>query len=94
MNKKSKLKRERLKIDKVDKKIFNLIKERTNIVNRMLLLKDTKRQIVDKKRINQILKRIRKKSLINKIDPKITSQIWKSMIWSYVKYQKKNFVKK
>ena len=94
MNKKSKLKRERLKIDKVDKKIFNLIKERTNIVNRMLLLKVTKRQIVDKKRINQILKRIRKKSLINKIDPKITSQIWKSMIWSYVKYQKKNFVKK
>ena len=94
MNKKSKLKRERLKIDKVDKKIFNLIKERTNIVNRMLLLKDTKRQIVDKKRIIQILKRIRKKSLINKIDPKITSQIWKSMIWSYVKYQKKNFVKK
>ena len=62
MNKKSKLKRERFKIDKVDKKIFNLIKERTNIVNRMLLLKDTKRQIVDKKRINQILKRIRKKS--------------------------------
>ena len=94
MNKKSKLKRERFKIDKVDKKIFNLIKERTNIVNRMLLLKDTKRQIVDKKRIIQILKRIRKKSLVNKIDPKITSQIWKSMIWSYVKYQKKNFVKK
>ena len=60
MNKK-KLKIARKKIDQLDKKIFNLIKKRTIIVNYMLNLKQFKKQIVDKKRINQILKNIKKK---------------------------------
>ena len=33
-------------------------------------------------------------SIKHKIDPLITSQIWKSMIWSYINYQKRNFKKK
>jgi len=93
MNKK-KLRKARIKIDKVDQKIFNLIKQRTNIVKYMLTLKTLKKQIVDQKRINEILKKIKIKSIKNKIDPNITVAIWKSMIWSYVKYQRKNFKKK
>ena len=60
----------------------------------MLSLKKFKNQIVDHKRINIILKNIKNKSIKNKIDPKITQRIWKSMIWSYVDYQRKNFRKK
>ena len=30
----------------------------------------------------------------NKVDPRVTNRIWKSMIWSYVDYQKRNFKKK
>ena len=45
-------------------------------------------------RIKKILKDIRKKSLINKIDPKITNRIWKNMIWSYIDFEKRNFKKK
>ena len=41
-----------------------------------------------------ILKNIKNKSIKNKIDPKITTKIWKTMIWSYVDYQKRNFKKK
>ena len=41
-----------------------------------------------------ILKNIRKKSIANKIDPKITNRIWKNMIWSYIDYEKRNFKKK
>jgi chorismate mutase len=93
MNKK-KLNIERKRIDSIDKKIFNLIKKRTIIVNHMIQLKTSRKQIVDHKRINEILKNIRKKSLLNKIDPKITNKIWKSIIWSYVEYQKRNFKKK
>ena len=93
MNKK-KLKKARIKIDKIDQKIFNLIKQRTAIVKHMLTLKTLKKQIVDKKRIKEILKKIRIKSIKNKIDPNITVTIWESMIWSYVKYQRKNFKKK
>ena len=91
---KNKLKLSRKKIDQLDKKIFNLIKKRTRIVMYMLSLKKYKKQIIDHKRINTILKNIRKKSIKNKIDTKITMRIWKSMIWSYVDYQKRNFKKK
>ena len=45
----------------------------------------------DFERINEILKKIKKKSIKNNIDPKITLRIWKSIIWSYVDYQKRNF---
>ena len=89
-----KLKIARKKIDQLDKKIFTLIEKRTIIVNYMMNLKQFKKQIVDKKRINQILKNIKKKSLINKVDPKITTKIWKAIIWAYIDYQRKNFKNK
>ena len=93
MNKK-KLKVARRKIDQLDNNIFNLIKKRTKIVKYMLNLKRFKSQIVDYKRIKTILKNIKKKSIKNGIDPKITERIWKSMIWSYVDFQRRNFRKK
>ena len=89
-----KLIKARRSIDIVDKKIFNLVKKRTRIVKYMLSLKKQKKDIVDHKRINIILKKIRSQSIKNKMDPKITNRIWKSMIWSYVEYQRKNFKKK
>ena len=93
MNKK-KLKIARIKVDQLDKKIFDLIKKRTEIVKYMLSLKKYKNQIVDHKRIKEILKKIKNKSIKNRIDPKITLRIWKSMIWSYVDFQRRNFRKK
>tara|TARA_B100000470_G_scaffold68005_1_gene51881 strand:- start:141 stop:422 length:282 start_codon:yes stop_codon:yes gene_type:complete len=93
MNKK-KLKIARKKIDQLDKKIFNLIKRRTKIVRYMLSLKQFKNQIVDQKRSNVILKNIRKKSVQHGVDPKVTSRIWKTMIWSFIDYQRRNFKKK
>ena len=92
--KKNKLSLARRRIDQLDQRIFILIKKRTQIVKYMLSLKKFKNEIVDKKRINQILKKIRDRSIRNGIDPKITKRIWKSMIWSYVNYQRKNFKKK
>ena len=60
----------------------------------MLLLKKNKNEIIDKKRIKTILNQIRKKSIKNKIDPKITHRIWKNMIWSYIDFEKRKFNKK
>ena len=91
---KQKLKIARNKIDQLDKNIFNLIKKRTRIVKYMLNLKQFKNQIVDRKRIKIILKNIRNKSIKNDVDPKITTRIWKAMIWGYVYFQRKNFKKK
>ena len=92
--KRKKLNKIRLKLDKLDNSLIKLIKQRTNLVNQVLKLKDKKKEIVDNKRIKIILKNIRKKSITNKIDPKITNRIWKNMIWSYIDYEKRNFKKK
>ena len=91
---KKKLKIARNKIDQLDNSIFNLIKKRTNVVKHMMDLKEYKNQIVDHKRINEIIRNIRRKSVSNRIDPEITTRIWKAIIWSYILFQKKNFKKK
>ena len=91
---KDKLKISRNKVDNLDQKIFNLIKKRTQIVKYMLSLKKSKKEIVDHTRIKGILKRIKRKSIKNDIDHRITTKIWKSMIWSYVDFQRRNFKKK
>ena len=57
-------------------------------------LKEFKKEIVDKKRINFILNKIKGKSKKLKIDPKITNRIWKNMILSYIDYERRNFKKK
>tara|TARA_Y100000590_G_scaffold408368_1_gene499406 strand:- start:3435 stop:3713 length:279 start_codon:yes stop_codon:yes gene_type:complete len=88
------LKKERKKIDKIDQQIFKLIKKRTIVVKKMLSFKKYKHEIVDHKRINEILLTLKRKSIQNKIDPKITKRIWKSIIYSYVDFQRRNFKKK
>ena len=93
MNKKN-LRKYRNKIDKLDNKIFILIKNRTQIIKNILSEKKFKNQIVDHKRINEVLKKIRSKSIRNGIDPKITRRRWKSMIWSYIDFERTNFKKK
>ena len=71
-----------------------MIKYRTSLVKEVLKLKEFKNEIVDKKRINFILRKIHSKSKRLKIDSKITHRIWKNMIWSYIDYEKRNFKKK
>ena len=93
-NNKKKLDLIRVKLDKLDNKLLSVIKYRTKLVEEVLKLKEFKKEIVDKKRINFILKKIKAKSLKQSIDPKITNRIWKNMIWSYIDYERRNFKKK
>ena len=93
-NNKKKLNLIRIKLDKLDNKLLSLIKYRTGLVKEVLKLKEFKKEIVDKKRINFILKKIKRKSKKINIDPKITNRIWKNMIWSYIDYERRNFKKK
>tara|TARA_S200000501_G_scaffold308510_1_gene298063 strand:+ start:1140 stop:1430 length:291 start_codon:yes stop_codon:yes gene_type:complete len=92
--KKKKLEKIRLELDKLDNSLIKIIKKRTNLVKKVLKLKEKKNQIIDNKRIKVILKNVRKKSISNKIDPRITNRIWKNMIWSYIDYERRNFKKK
>ena len=84
----------RKKLDIVDVKLLKIIKERYLLVNQILKIKKNKKEIIDQKRINFILKRIRKYSIKNKIDTKITVNIWKTMIRSFINYEFRKFKKK
>ena len=92
--KKEKLNKIRKELDKLDDSLIKIIKKRTNLVKRVLALKEKKNQIVDQKRIKLILKNIKDKSIKNKIDPKITNKIWKNMIFAYIDFERRNFNKK
>ena len=84
----------RNKLDRLDNDLLKLIKKRSKLVNEVLEVKIHKKEIIDQKRINFILKKIKKKSIQSNIDPKITNRIWKNMIWSFIDYEKRNFRKK
>ena len=84
----------RKKLDKLDNSLLEIIKKRTKLVDLVIKNKKFKKDIVDKKRISVILLNISRKSKLKKIDPKITSKIWKSMIKAYIDYEFRNFGKR
>tara|TARA_B100000214_G_C23667108_1_gene490155 strand:- start:26 stop:316 length:291 start_codon:yes stop_codon:yes gene_type:complete len=92
--KRKELSKIRSKLDRLDNALIKIIKKRTNLVKDVLALKEKKNQIVDNKRIKTILNNIKKKSLRNNIDPKITHKIWKNMISAYIDFERRNFKKK
>jgi len=84
----------RKKLDKIDIKLLQTIKERSILVDQIVRLKKNKKDVIDKKRINFILKRIKIHSLKIKIDPRITINIWKEMIKGFINYELRFFKKK
>ena len=92
--KKKKLNIIRKRLDALDNSLIKIIKKRSALVINVLKLKEYKNEIVDQKRINKILNNIKKKSIRNKIDPKITKRILKNMIYAYIDFEKRNFKKK
>ena len=61
-----KLEKIRKKLDRLDNEFLRLIKIRTDLVNKVVKLKEFKGEIVDTKRIKKILFNIRRKSLKKK----------------------------
>jgi chorismate mutase len=84
----------REKLDKIDIKLIKIIKKRSLLVDQILKLKKSKKEVIDKKRINFILKRVKKYSIQTKVDPDITENIWRAMIKSFINYENKKFKKK
>ena len=79
---------------KPDSPFFYYVKKPAGGEKAKVKLKEFKKEIVDQKRINFILKKIKGKSKKLKIDPRITNRIWKNMIWSYIDYERRNFKKR
>ena len=94
MSKKEKMKYVRSLIDKIDDKILPLMVKRSKLVNKALELKLKKNEIVDRKRINQILKKIESKSKKMNANPKLIKSIWMDMIQNFIEYERKEFKKR
>ena len=83
----------RKSLDKLDNDLLKIIKKRTKLVDIVIKNKKFKRDIVDKKRIVQILKNISTKSKIKKLIQEL-QKIWKAMISAFIEYEYRNFKKK
>ncbi len=86
-----KMREVRKKIDQIDSKILPLMVKRSFLVSKALNLKTKKSEIVDIKRINQIKKKIKIKSKKLGANPTLSSNIWLSIIKSFIYFEKKNF---
>ena len=92
--KNKKMRNVRSLIDRIDNKILPLIVKRSKLVNKALELKSEKKEIVDRKRINQILKRVGSKSKKMKADSKLIKAIWMDIIQNFIDHENKEFKKK
>ena len=84
----------RKKIDQVDDKLLPLMVRRSKLVEKALSLKKRQTEIVDKKRINEISKKIVKKSSELGGNSKLLKTIWLSIIQNFIDYEKQEFKKK
>ena len=78
----------RYTIDTIDKQIIKLLGLRKKQVLKIAKYKN-KRTIVDKKRINQIMKRIKAEAKKNKIDFILVKNFWNKLIQYSIKLEKK-----
>ena len=93
-NNSEEMKRIRKKIDQVDDKLLPLMVKRSKLVEKALSLKKRKTEIVDKKRIDEISKKIVKKSLELGGNSKLLKSIWLSIIKNFIDYENREFKKK
>ena len=84
----------RQKIDQVDDKLLPLMVKRSKLVEKALSLKKKQNEIVDKKRIEEISKKIVKKSIELGGNSKLLKSIWLSIIQNFIDYENKEFKKK
>ena len=68
--------------------------KRSKLVEKALSLKKNKTEIVDKKRIEEILKKISKKTTELNGNPKLLKSIWLSIIKNFIDYENREFKKK
>ena len=81
----------RRNIDKVDNLLVKLIAEREFYAKEAVKFKIDRRQIIDRKRINAVLTRVKKLSKKYKVNSVIVEKIWKLMIKNFIILENKLF---
>ena len=81
----------RRNIDKVDNLLVKLIAEREFYAKEAVKFKIDRWQIIDRKRINAVLTRVKKLSKKYKVNSVIVEKIWKLMIKNFIILENKLF---
>ena len=87
------LKEVRKNIDNVDTRLVKLIAEREFYAKEAVKFKIDRSQIIDRKRINAVLSRVKKLSKKYKVNSLTVEKIWKLMIQNFIILEKKLFKK-
>ena len=87
------LKEVRKNIDNVDTRLVKLIAEREFYAKEAVKFKIDRSQIIDRKRINTVLIRVRKLSKKYKVNRLTIEKIWKLMIQNFLVLENKLFKK-
>ena len=77
-------------IDKIDLKILELISDRKDLVTEVVKLKK-RDQIIDQKRIEFILKKLKVEASNRGLAVEFIEEIWTLMIKNFIKYEEKIF---
>ena len=80
----------RKQIDKIDLRILDLISERKDLVTEVVKLK-RRDQIVDKKRIELILKKLNIEAKKRGLPSDFIEEIWNIMIKNFIDYEERIF---
>jgi len=80
----------RKNIDEIDMKILDLIEKRKNLVTEVVKLKK-RDQIVDQKRIEFILNKLKDEASKRGLAVEFIKEIWTLMIKNFIKYEEKIF---
>ncbi len=92
MSKFKKIQEIRIEIDKIDSKIIDLISARKDLVTKVVKFKE-KNQIIDQKRINEILERLDVEAKKRNVSRQLVKDIWNTMINSFIAYEEEIFEK-
>ena len=84
----------RKQIDLVDDKLLPLMVKRSKLVEKALSLKKKQTEIIDKKRIEEISRKISKKSEELGGNSRLLKSIWLSIIKNFIDYEKREFRQK
>ena len=83
----------RKSIDNIDTRLVKLIAEREFYAKQAVKFKTNKKQIIDRKRINIVLKRINSLSKKYKVNSLTVERIWKLMIKNFIILENRLFRK-
>ena len=70
----------REEIDKLDKEILSLIAQRQKCVEKVALVKNNKDLVVDKKRIEEVIRRVKRLAKEKGLSEKIAESLWRKLI--------------